>query len=349
MKNKNTFNHQLISSKELARRVGYTNDYISRLCRYGKVEGEKIGNTWYVDELSLNKFISSQESQNKNWNGELSQKRKIEYQGDQSSQGEDVKSHYFSFSRIAIILSGIILVGSVSTAFSMETGTMSFLLNPAQVLVSSSTQSAASILSDASSIFTQASISAVDGVKTAFTSLSRAVSSLSNANASSSPSGIDSKLVTVKSTTNSILPLVNRINNTQSTLGTTLLGINTSTTINGALRVLGSSVLSASLGVGGSATISGALRVLGSSVLSDSLGVGGSATINGALRVLGSSVLNGRLQTLGGIDTNNTDINAGSGRVFASNIVNSITAGENVVIAAHCKIRLFLPSLRVVL
>src|SRR3989338_5914998 len=40
-----------------------------------------------------------------------------------------------------------------------------------------------------------------------------------------------------------------------------------------------------------------------------------------------------QIRASGGISTNNADITAGSGRVFASNIVNSITAGKNVTIA----------------
>jgi hypothetical protein len=342
MKNTNLLNRQMISSKELARRVGYTNDYISRLCRFGKIEGEKIGNTWYVDELSLKKFIDSQENQNKDWNGELSKRRKVEYQGEQSSQSKDTRSSFSRFGKIATMLGALIVIASVSTAFGMASGTMHSLLIPAQVAVTTSTQSAASVLSGVSDLFLDASVSAVDGVKTAFTSFAQTITLLRNTDtspASTSPSlvGTDSKSLTVKSTTNSILPFVNKINNTQIAPSTALLGINTSATINGALRVSGSSVLSNNVSIGGSATINGALRVSGSSVLSGRLqALGGidtnNADINGALRVSGSSVLSGRLQALGGIDTNNADINAGSGRVFASNIINAITAGENVSI-----------------
>jgi hypothetical protein len=342
MKNINLLNRQMISSKELARRVGYTNDYISRLCRFGKIEGEKIGNTWYVDELSLKKFIDSQENQNKDWNGELSKRRKVEYQGEQSSQNKGVRSSFSRFSKIATMLGVLIVIASVSTAFGMASSTMHSLLIPAQVAVTASTQSAASVLSGVSDLFLDASVSAVDGVKTAFTSFAQTITLLRNADtspASTSPSlvGTDSKSLTVKSTTNSILPFVNKINNTQIAPSTALLGINTSATINGALRVSGSSVLSNNVSIGGSATINGVLRVSGSSVLNGRLqALGGIDTsntdINGALRVSGSSVLNGRLQALGGIDTNNTDINAGSGRIFASNIINALTAGENVSI-----------------
>src|SRR3989338_7721508 len=70
---------EMISSKEAARRVGFTNDYISKLCRDGRLRGDKIGNAWYVDEGSLKKFIETQKHLNQNRNDNLSQKRKIEY------------------------------------------------------------------------------------------------------------------------------------------------------------------------------------------------------------------------------------------------------------------------------
>jgi len=40
-------------ASDLARELGYTNDYIGQLCRAGKVEAELVGRTWYVDPKSI--------------------------------------------------------------------------------------------------------------------------------------------------------------------------------------------------------------------------------------------------------------------------------------------------------
>jgi len=66
----------LISSKEAALRAGFTNDYLYRLCRLGKVEGQKIGNTWYVKESSLNAFLEQQKIKKEDRKQNLVEERK---------------------------------------------------------------------------------------------------------------------------------------------------------------------------------------------------------------------------------------------------------------------------------
>ncbi len=46
-----------ISSKRCSHIWGYTNDYIARLCREGKVSGDLVSRTWYVEEDSLKKYL----------------------------------------------------------------------------------------------------------------------------------------------------------------------------------------------------------------------------------------------------------------------------------------------------
>jgi len=38
-----------VSSKRLAKKYGYTNDHLSRLCRQGKVRGQLVSRTWFID------------------------------------------------------------------------------------------------------------------------------------------------------------------------------------------------------------------------------------------------------------------------------------------------------------
>jgi len=44
-----------ISSRQLSESSQYTSDYISRLCREGKIDGKLIGRSWFVNPDSLNK------------------------------------------------------------------------------------------------------------------------------------------------------------------------------------------------------------------------------------------------------------------------------------------------------
>ncbi|MBI4121055.1 MAG: hypothetical protein HY457_02280, partial [Parcubacteria group bacterium] len=52
-------NKRHISSKRSGEMFGYTHDYVSRLCREGKVSGRRIGKTWYAEEDSLRTFLAS--------------------------------------------------------------------------------------------------------------------------------------------------------------------------------------------------------------------------------------------------------------------------------------------------
>ncbi len=44
---------QMLPTREAAKRVGFSSDYVSRLVREGRVHGSKIGGAWFVDEGSL--------------------------------------------------------------------------------------------------------------------------------------------------------------------------------------------------------------------------------------------------------------------------------------------------------
>jgi hypothetical protein len=42
-----------VSSKDAAKKTGYTPDYIGQLCREGYVEAKKVGRSWYVEIISI--------------------------------------------------------------------------------------------------------------------------------------------------------------------------------------------------------------------------------------------------------------------------------------------------------
>lgn len=51
------------SSASIAQRFNYTQDYVGRLAREGKVVGTKVGRFWFVDVASFTKFLESVEEE----------------------------------------------------------------------------------------------------------------------------------------------------------------------------------------------------------------------------------------------------------------------------------------------
>ncbi len=68
-----------LSSRAAAARVGYTNDYVSRLCRTGQLHGMLVGRTWYVFETDLKNFANRNTKIKEVRQQTLSSERKIEY------------------------------------------------------------------------------------------------------------------------------------------------------------------------------------------------------------------------------------------------------------------------------
>ena len=68
-----------ISSKHAGSRCGFTHDYISRLCRQGKLEGKKVGNSWYVKEEAFEVFLKQNTKKREKQKKDLSKKQKQEY------------------------------------------------------------------------------------------------------------------------------------------------------------------------------------------------------------------------------------------------------------------------------
>jgi hypothetical protein len=46
-----------LPARDIARQYGYVSDYVTRLCREGKVRGRRLGRLWYVDAESFAAFV----------------------------------------------------------------------------------------------------------------------------------------------------------------------------------------------------------------------------------------------------------------------------------------------------
>ena len=53
---------RFISSRRIARDNGYHTDYIGQLIRGGKIKGQKVGRTWYVDAITFDVYLSGEAS-----------------------------------------------------------------------------------------------------------------------------------------------------------------------------------------------------------------------------------------------------------------------------------------------
>ena len=84
----------------------------------------------------------------------------------------------------------------------------------------------------------------------------------------------------------------------------------------------------------GGAVIGGTARA-GSVIVDGPFIANSTGVIGGSLDVTGQGVFEGQLSANNGIITNDTDIDAGSGRVTASNIIDEIVAGTNITISSN--------------
>ncbi|MEK9184437.1 MAG: helix-turn-helix domain-containing protein, partial [Patescibacteria group bacterium] len=72
--------NNLISTKEASEISGYHSDYLARMCRAGKIEGQQIGRAWLVSKESVLAFVREQEERKRSLAESLSKAREVEYQ-----------------------------------------------------------------------------------------------------------------------------------------------------------------------------------------------------------------------------------------------------------------------------
>jgi len=49
---------QLMGASELAKRAGVSTSYICRLCRQGKIEAVKVGNSWIIERDEAQRWLA---------------------------------------------------------------------------------------------------------------------------------------------------------------------------------------------------------------------------------------------------------------------------------------------------
>ncbi|HEV7121410.1 MAG TPA: helix-turn-helix domain-containing protein, partial [Candidatus Paceibacterota bacterium] len=143
----------LLSTKDASALSGYNADYLSRLCRSGKIAGTQIGRTWLVNRESLQQFVREQEERKQQISAELSQSREKEYQQAQKkapvrakaarTDAPPVLSPFMSIMRApatAFVLS-IVIMGT--SAYAATFGPVGSIVEHAGALASAAQQSIA--------------------------------------------------------------------------------------------------------------------------------------------------------------------------------------------------------------
>lgn len=130
------FPNGLLSSVEAGRRFGYTKDYVAKLAREGKITATRIGRQWFVEESSLNDFITKAEQAKREHAERIRQERKVELSasvGERAVVAHQTRAIVVRPRALALIESGVIMILGVllgSFLFSLEgarhAGTFSF-------------------------------------------------------------------------------------------------------------------------------------------------------------------------------------------------------------------------------
>ncbi|VAW32782.1 hypothetical protein MNBD_CPR01-592, partial [hydrothermal vent metagenome] len=348
-KSKKTLNtNGLAPSKEIAKQVGYTNDYIARLCRFGNIQGKKIGNVWYVDISSLESFIAQKQKKQVKQNKELSSYRKKEYRknvnGDIHSKHTSIKKIVPIFQKTKNFRNTIIIVFAVGTilffgsVFARQYTPTSTLKLTTIASNNNSIQINKSGTKLKKSIESGNQINNIIGRSSSKQNMAGAFSSVSEKLSSAFSSATNRIIFAVKTLIGIFIPSHQGIgeNKVASSTKTKIIknkpkSTEATSTENFVIKKIktNSNIKKqrAVLGINTGIIVRNSLNVRGGSNLA------GRTNVNGLLNVGGTSFFNGIVQASGGINTNNKDVNAGSGRVFASNIINTISAGSNITIS----------------
>ncbi|OYV83481.1 MAG: hypothetical protein B7X04_04105 [Parcubacteria group bacterium 21-54-25] len=331
----------LVSAKVAAKRFGFTSDYVSKLCRYGKIAGKKIDSVWYVNESSLHRFVTHRQIRKISRTQALAQERKAEY------------LRYVA-PRTAPGVAVAPQVPKSSSQFSIDTArgvvdSAAPVQDAAFYAVHRRTRAALVSMSVAITLFISfAGAYAMTSTPTIATTFGAVASNFWNTVATDfgvphrMPVSSDLSMYTrqgIGSTASAVLAQRNATN--PFSAPTTFLPATTTTavvatapatphnltlTINANVAAKQNISVAGAASLQGNTNVGGGITVQGQAAVQNALRVGGNATFGGSVQT------QGLLQSGGGIVTNGADINAGTGRVFASNILNAITAGKNITI-----------------
>lgn len=119
----NKSSKKLLSTRDAAKLLGYTHDYISKMCREGLLEAQQIGRSWLIEEDAVEAFKIEQEERLKEYRLSAAERVSTAVRDTTPAKTSptapktvkpSVRSPYFSkASSLAVPLVALLLIGSV--------------------------------------------------------------------------------------------------------------------------------------------------------------------------------------------------------------------------------------------
>ncbi|HEY5383186.1 MAG TPA: helix-turn-helix domain-containing protein, partial [Candidatus Paceibacterota bacterium] len=208
----------MLSARKAAKRLSCAPDYVGKLCREGKLEGERVDNAWFIKESSIVAFERARTEARVLRSQELAEERQKEQEtyrknNNLSSPTFPTKTHAASFLHIAagkataFALGGTLLFASLVFAGGAK-GTLTPQSNPpaSSFFSNADTQSAAVLASVQSPFFSNPPQSPIETSASGNNFFASVLAFLSGGNSSTSGVGVSAQQVAPQSSISVPLP-----------------------------------------------------------------------------------------------------------------------------------------------
>lgn len=100
------------------KQFGYTKDYLLMLAKQGKIDGQKVGNRWYINPTSAELFFKDAKKRKKERSAQVREERKLELK-------QHTRTKQTGYARAAIVETLVILIIGLSLGATGYIGTSS--------------------------------------------------------------------------------------------------------------------------------------------------------------------------------------------------------------------------------
>ena len=111
-------NKEYITAVLAGKKFGYTKDYFLMLAKQGKIEGQKVGNKWYINTASAEEFFTQSKKKKEQRSQAVRKERKLELK-----QNVQVKEKQEKYKRAAVVETLVILIIGLSLGATGYIGT----------------------------------------------------------------------------------------------------------------------------------------------------------------------------------------------------------------------------------